>query len=33
MLMNLNRTEVKEGYPIVGSIISELRSSLHNSQA
>jgi hypothetical protein len=33
MLMNLNRTEVEERYPIVGSTISKLRSSLHNSQA
>jgi hypothetical protein len=33
MLMNLNRTEVEEGYPIVGSINSKLRSSIHSSQA
>ena len=33
MLMNLNKIEVKEAYPIVGSIKSKLLSSLHNSQA
>jgi hypothetical protein len=33
MLMNLNRTEVEEGYPIVGSNNSKLRSSIHSSQA
>jgi hypothetical protein len=33
MLMNLNKIEVEEGYPIAGSTKSKLRSSLHNSQA
>ena len=33
MLMNLNIIELEEGYSIVGSFNSKLRSSLHNSQA
>jgi hypothetical protein len=32
MLMNRDRIEVEEGFPIVGSINSKLRPFLHNSQ-
>jgi hypothetical protein len=32
MLTNLDRIEVDEGFPIVGSVNSKLRPFLHNSQ-